>query len=70
LLDDGEGLRGEGFVSSMTAMSLSERPASFNALDGLNGTDAELFRENAGGGIRDEAREGLEAKRFWRARRS
>jgi len=49
--DDGEGLRGEGFVELDDSHVVEREAGELQCFgDGLNGTDAELFRENAGGG--------------------
>ena len=58
LLNHGEGLRCEGFVEFDDGDVLEREAGELQRFgDGLNGADAELFGENASGGVGDEARE-------------
>jgi len=58
-------------LSSITAMSLRERPASFNALGmALTGPMPNSSGENSGGGVGDESARGAGGRVIWRGRRS
>ena len=61
--DDGEDLRGEGFVQ-FDEVDVVEREAGERERfgDGGDGADAHLFRQAAGDGVGDEASEGLKAE--------
>jgi len=70
LLDDGERLRGEGFVKFDDGHVVEGEAGELQRLrDGADWADAEFFGEDPGGGVGDEAGERF-SPTIWHGRRS